>query len=279
MKTSVVLTSVALLAAAGGLAGPALQQAATTPPPAAATAATAATASAPQPAAPQVAEPPLPAVSAETLRHIAAAAGGDVKAEDVRATPMPGIFELRQGSQIIYMSHDGRYVFTGDLYRVADKFNLTEARLAEVRKQLIAAVPESKMVVFSPADPKYTITVFTDVDCPYCQAMHKQIAEYNRLGVRVRYVFYPRTGPNSDSWHKAEQVWCSADRKGALTDAKLGKPLKAKACADTPVALEYALGQQVGLEGTPAVISSNGTMVGGYLPPELMVEKLKQLQP
>jgi len=135
------------------------------------------------------------------------------------------------------------------------------------------------MVVFSPADPKYTITVFTDVDCPYCQAMHKQIAEYNRLGVRVRYVFYPRTGPNTDSWHKAEQVWCSADRKAALTDAKLGKPLKAKACTDTPVAMEYALGQEVGLEGTPAVLSSNGTMVGGYLPPDQMVEKLKLLQP
>jgi len=274
MKISVVLTSIALLAAAAGLAAPALQQTVTSATPVAASAPGQPAAPAPQPA-----EQPLPAVSAETLRNIAAAAGGDVKAEDVRATPMPGIFELRQGSQIIYMSQDGRYVITGDLYRVADKFNLTEARLADVRKQLIAAVPESKMVVFSPADPKYTITVFTDVDCPYCQAMHKQIAEYNRLGVRVRYVFYPRTGPNSDSWHKAEQVWCSADRKAALTDAKLGKPLKAKACANTPVALEYALGQQVGLEGTPAVISSNGTMVGGYMPPELMVEKLKQLQP
>ena len=107
------------------------------------------------------------------------------------------------------------------------------------------------MVVFSPPNPKYTVTVFTDVDCVYCRALHRQIADYNRLGVRVRYVFFPRTGPNTASWFKAEQVWCSADRKDALTRAKLGEPLAAKVCADNPVAREYALGQAIGLEGTP----------------------------
>ena len=111
--------------------------------------------------------------------------------------------------------------------------NLTEVHRRELRRKLIDAMPESQMVMFSPPQPKYTVTVFTDVDCAYCRELHRQIADYNRLGVRVRYVFYPRTGPNTESWHKAEQVWCSADRKAALTRAKLGEPLDAKPCGAT----------------------------------------------
>lgn len=221
----------------------------------------------------------VPAVSAETLRAVAKAAGDDVKPEDVRPTPLPGIFEIRRGPEILYVSQDGKYVLVGDLYRVAGRENLTEARRSELRRELIGQVPESKMVVFSPPNPKYTVTVFTDVDCPYCRTLHSQMDEYNRLGVKVRYLFFPRTGPNTESWHKAEQVWCSSDRKSALTLAKLGKPLTAKACSDTPVADGYELGKQVGLEGTPGIVLANGTLIGGYVPPEKLLAELKQQSP
>jgi thiol:disulfide interchange protein DsbC len=219
---------------------------------------------------------PLPA-SAETLRAVAVLAG--VKVENVQSTPIAGIFEVLRGSDILYMTRDGQYAFTGDLYQVPSRANLTEVHRRDLRRKLIEAVPESRMVVFSPADPKYTVTVFTDVDCGYCRALHRQIADYNRLGVRVRYVFFPRTGPNTASWHKAEQVWCSADRKAALTRAKLGETLEAPVCSNTPVAQEYELGQAIGLEGTPGIVAANGALVGGYLPPDALVEQLKKLQP
>jgi thiol:disulfide interchange protein DsbC len=199
-----------------------------------------------------------------------------VNSEDVRATPVAGVFEVRRGADIVYMTGDGQYVFTGDLVQIAGHNNITEAHRRALRMKLIEAVPESQMVIFSPAQPKYTVTVFTDVDCGYCRELHSQIADYNRLGVRVRYVFYPRTGPNTESWFKAEQVWCSTDRKAALTRAKLGQPLSAKRCADTPVAQEYALGKAIGLEGTPGVVAANGAMVGGYLPPAALVAELAQ---
>jgi thiol:disulfide interchange protein DsbC len=201
-----------------------------------------------------------------------------VKAPDiVRPSPVSGIYEVHRGADIIYMTADGRYAFTGDLYTVAHHDNLTEARRRELRRVLIAAVPESDMVVFSPPDPKYTITVFTDVDCTYCRAFHRQIADYNRLGVRVRYVFFPRTGPNTSSWFKAEQVWCSSDRHAALTQAKLGATLNDKVCPNTPVAREYELGKEIGLDGTPGIVASNGTLLGGYLPPDELLAQLKQL--
>ena len=224
-----------------------------------------------------VAAGPTPAVAPATPDAAAVNIPG-VKAPDVvRASPVPGIFEVHRGTDIIYMTRDGRYVFTGDLYQVADHVDLTDARRTEIRRALIDAAPESDMLVFSPPDPKYTVTVFTDVDCTYCRAFHRQIADYNRLGVRVRYAFFPRSGPDTPSWFKAEQVWCSADRQAALTRAKLGQALDAKPCANTPVARDYQLGKAIGLDGTPGIVASNGTLVGGYLPPDQLVAQLKQL--
>jgi thiol:disulfide interchange protein DsbC len=109
--------------------------------------------------------------------------------------------------------------------------------------------------------------VFTDVDCAYCRELHRQIAEYNRLGIRVRYLAYPRSGPNTESWTKAEQVWCSNDRNAALTAAKRDQPLPARVCSNNPVASEYALGKNFDLQGTPAIVMPSGEMVQGYLTP------------
>ena len=98
---------------------------------------------------------------------------------------------------------------------------------------MIDTVPESEMLVFAPKEPaKYTITVFTDIDCGYCRRLHSQIAEYNRLGIRVRYMFFPRSGPDTESWHKAEAVWCASNRNDALTRAKNGEDLKSPKCPD-----------------------------------------------
>jgi len=216
-----------------------------------------------------------PTVSAAELAAVAARIPG-TKPGELRATPIAGIYELRRGAELVYVTADGRYGFAGDLYRLADRANLSDTRRRELRLALIGAVPESSMLVFSPAAPKFTITVFTDVDCTYCRALHKQIAEYNRLGIKVRYMFYPRSGPNTESWSKAEQVWCSADRRAALTAAKQGTALKAAVCKPNAVAEQYALGQSIGLSGTPGIITEQGELLPGYEPPEEMLRELQQ---
>ncbi|HTC16493.1 MAG TPA: DsbC family protein [Steroidobacteraceae bacterium] len=196
--------------------------------------------------------------------------------EELRATPVPGLWELTRGTDIAYVTADGKYAFSGDLIELGTNNNLTETHRRDLRLKAIAAYPESEMLVFGPRDPKYTVTVFTDVDCPYCRKLHSQIAEYNHLGIRVRYLLYPRTGPNTTSWTKAEQVWCSSDRNEALTRAKLGEDLKSKSSCDNPVARSYALGQDFALEGTPAIIMPNGEMLAGYLPPDALMQRLKE---
>jgi thiol:disulfide interchange protein DsbC len=154
--------------------------------------------------------------------------------------------------------------------------NLTEKTRRGERAKLLSGVPESQMVVFSPKDPKYTVSVFTDIDCGYCRKLHSQIAEYNRLGIKVRYLFYPRSGPNTESWEKAEEVWCSNNRGDAMTRAKRGEDIKAaKHCANSPIDRQYELGQEVGVRGTPAILLDNGEMLPGYLPPQMLVQHLK----
>jgi thiol:disulfide interchange protein DsbC len=196
------------------------------------------------------------------------------KPDELRATPIPGIYELTRSGDIAYVTSDGKYAIAGDLYDMASNDNLTEKTRRVERTKLISSVPETQMVVFAPKDPKYTVTVFTDVDCTYCRKLHSQIAEYNRLGIRVRYLFYPRTGPNTPSWTKAEEVWCSPNRKEALTEAKLGKPLHVKLCPNTPVAREYELGRELDVQGTPSIVLANGDMVPGYLSPTELAQAL-----
>ena len=215
-----------------------------------------------------------PAVHADTRADIAKKFPG-ATAADVQPAPVPGLFELRRGGDIAYVTPDGRYALTGDLYDLSSNRNLTETRRRDLRKEMLAAVPDSQTLVFSPKDPKYTISVFTDIDCGYCRKLHSQIAEYNRLGVRVRYLFYPRTGPDTESWHKAESVWCSADRNDALTRAKRGETVKAKPCSPTPVAKDYRLGEELGVQCTPSIVLANGEMLPGYVPPAMLVDHLK----
>jgi thiol:disulfide interchange protein DsbC len=221
---------------------------------------------------------PMVAQAEETLEQIKARIPGAKNAE-LRVTPIKGVYEVQRGAELAYVTEDGRYGLVGDLYRLADNTNLTAVRRNDVRRKLLADVPETSMLVFAPKggakDTKYTINVFTDVDCTYCRALHKQMDEYNRLGIRVRYLSFPRSGPDSESWIKAEQVWCAKDPKAELTSAKLGaKPLGA-VCAVNPVAAQYALGQSINISGTPAIVTQYGDIIEGYLPPAALLKELQ----
>jgi len=101
------------------------------------------------------------------------------------------------------------------------------------------------------------------------------IAEINKAGVKVRYMLYPRTGPGSESWKKAEQVWCAADRKEALTRAKRGEEVKSKDCKSAQVASDYQFGDQLGVEGTPAVFTQGGVYIGGFMTPDQLVQAIR----
>jgi thiol:disulfide interchange protein DsbC len=235
-----------------------------------------------QPAAPAAPPPaaaaPAPAAADPRVALLKLLPAGS-KLEDLRPSPIAGIYEFTQGAEISYLTADGKYFIDGNLYDMKSRDNLTEALRTHARVALINSVPESEMLIFSPPNPKYTITVFTDVDCAYCRKLHSQIAEINRMGIRVRYMFFPRTGPGTESWKKAEVVWCSPNRNEALTRAKAGATLDMnKICAPTPVKREYELGENIGVRGTPAIITESGDYIAGYMEPRELLDQLKEFQ-
>ncbi|HEC27211.1 MAG TPA: DsbC family protein, partial [Gammaproteobacteria bacterium] len=171
-------------------------------------------------------------------------------------------------------SQDGRYIVDGSIIDLEDKINLTEKTKNKLTQQLIKGYDEKKMIVF-PAEGKtrHTITVFTDVDCPYCAMFHKEVPKLNNAGITVRYLMYPRAGPGSPTFIKSVSVWCADDQKKAIGMAKEGGVLEAKTC-DNPVLEQFKLGQQIGVTGTPTLILENGKILPGYLPASQLIKLL-----
>ncbi|HEY5808465.1 MAG TPA: DsbC family protein [Povalibacter sp.] len=201
-----------------------------------------------------------------------------VKVQDITPSPVAGVWSVAMGADTAYVSADGRFLFSGDLYEVDSKTNLTEAGRTTARSKTLAKLDERDMIVFGPASAKYTITVFTDVECGYCRKLHSEVDQLNKLGVKVRYLAYPRAGPGTDDWAKMESVWCSKDRNGALTKAKQGGQVVDSKCGATPVAKQYEVGEEMGVRGTPAIFTPSGDYIGGYLAPADMVKQLEELK-
>ncbi len=216
------------------------------------------------PAGPKAAPQPRSAAVSEATRAAVARRIPGVRAEDVRPSPVAGILEVARGAEIFYVTADARHVFAGDLYDIDAEQNVSDLRRREARSALLAGVPESQTIIFGPRDAKYTVTVFTDIDCGFCRKLHNEVPKYNELGIRVRYLFYPRSGPNTESWNKAVSVWCAKDRNDALTRAKRGEQIPEARCGKTPVERDFEIGQEMVVTGTPAIVLPNGDMVSGY---------------
>jgi thiol:disulfide interchange protein DsbC len=231
-------------------------------------------AAAPKPATAKAA-PATAGIPADVRARVVAKLPGAEPA-DVAASPIPGLYEVTMGGLIAYVSADGKYLLSGNVYDLDSQVNLTASRRNAARSKALAAVSESNMIVFGPSNAKMTVTVFTDIDCGFCRKFHSQIADINKAGVRVRYLFFPRTGPDTESWIKAEQVWCATDRRDALSRAKKGEAVKARSCGDAAIKTQYDLGSDLGVEGTPAIFTQNGDYIGGYLTPAELVQAIQE---
>jgi len=220
----------------------------------------------------------LPGGNLEQVRAQLAKYLPEIKPEDVRESSVPGLYEVQQGSLFGYITADGKYLISGDLIDVESGQSLTENRRRGDRVARLKGIGNDQSLIFAPeggADAAHTVTVFTDIDCGYCRKLHREIDQYNAAGIAIRYLFYPRSGPGSESFRKAEAVWCAADPKEALTQAKLGAPVEGKSDCKNPVMAEYQLGQELGLRGTPMIVLPDGEVVNGYVPVEALAQRLE----
>lgn len=213
----------------------------------------------------------LEALKARVQAHVPG-----LQIDAVRPTPVEGLFEVQSGFGFGYVSADGRYLIEGDLSDLISGERLTDNRRRTARAELIAGLSADQTIDYAPAKDKtqYTVTVFTDIDCGYCRKLHQHIAEYNADGIAVRYVFFPRSGPQTESFYKAEKVWCAADRGAALTQAKLGQGFEGPKDCKNPVMDHLRLAAQLGLRGTPAIVLPDGEIIPGYQAPAELLKAL-----
>ena len=220
--------------------------------------------------------PPAPtADTPKALIDALAKISPDTPPMAVRATAVAGLYEVVFGSTVYYFSADGKYMLGGPMVELASRRNLSAAALETVEREhlvpqrlaFLKGLRDADTIVFAAAKPQHRITVFTDIDCGYCRELHRHVEQYNAAGITVRYVAFPRAGEGSSSFKKAQNVWCAADRKAALTEAKTGTPTPDKTCKN-PVADQFHAGEKLGVSGTPAILLDDGRLLPGYVPPE-----------
>ena len=218
-------------------------------------------------------------IAAETIptpvRTFVQAFVGEAGQGAVRATAVPNLYEVRLGDQFVYVTGDAKFFLHGDLYETRGQRNLTESSRREVRRDIVDAIDPQTYIVFESSQPKHTVTVFTDVDCPYCAKFHLEVPNLNALGVRVRYAAWPRSPEGTESFARSVSVWCAKDRHRAMTDAKAGRTIAHAEC-DNPVQRHFDAGRRLGVRGTPTIVTESGDTIGGYVPYRDLVEMLEQ---
>ena len=187
-----------------------------------------------------------------------------------------GLYAVSIGSEVIYVSKDGKFLIRGEIYDLQNSVNVTEEKRVLGRLDVMQSLDEETMIIYEPKKIKHTITIFTDIDCGYCRKFHQQIGDYLDLGIRVRYLSFPRTGPDTESWEKAQSVWCSKNRQDSLDRAKQGKNIDSVFCFDSPVEKHYNLGSVFNISGTPTIVTEKGKIIVGYLPPESLLFRLTE---
>lgn len=233
-------------------------------------------------AQPTIAEQKVSPEQANTVRTAINKARPGLTVSDIRQTPISNLLEIDlAGSDTAYITTDGKYLFTGNMFRIEEgRFvNVADERMQPLRAAKVAAVKKEDMVVFpAQGETLAHITVFTDIDCGYCRKLHKEVPELNAMGIEVRYLAFPRAGTPSPSADKLETVWCAKDRQQTLTDMKNGKDVAINKCGSKTIAAQYELGLELGINGTPAIIKPNGELLPGYMPAAKLAQSLNLAQ-
>jgi thiol:disulfide interchange protein DsbC len=192
------------------------------------------------------------------------------KIAKISATPIKGIKQINLESgninDVYYMTDDGKYLINGSIIETNSQLNLTENSKLDKRHEIVSQFKESQRIDFYPKDKemKHHITVYTDIDCGYCRKLHKEMKQYNDLGIGISYLMWPRSGIGSASYDKA------------VTKSQNGEILKPLQC-DNPIKAQYLSGVQIGVRGTPNIVTDKGELIPTYMPAQALFHKLEML--
>ena len=149
--------------------------------------------------------------------------------ESIKKTAIKGLYEVYYGDlEPIYVNEDGSFFIYGDIYKINTNSitNITDQSINKNREAILNGLPEDEFISFKSTKEEFSVIVFTDVDCGYCRKLHKEIDEYNQLGISIKYAAYPRSGLGTQAFSKMVSAWCSDDPKDSLTKLKNDKKVR-----------------------------------------------------
>ncbi len=193
----------------------------------------------------------------------------------VAQSPIDSLYQVTTDRGIFYFSKDGQYFMNAVIFNM-DKgmLNETDVAMNGLRKAKVAAI-ESTGIVYKSPNEQYMVNVFTDITCGYCRKLHREMQDYLDAGISIRYLAYPREGLNGDVYQQMQSIWCADNPQMAMDEAKGGSTVATQSCSNA-VAEHYTTGGAVGVSGTPNIVLSNGSIIGGYQPAGALLNEIKK---
>ena len=184
--------------------------------------------------------------------------------DEISRTPMPGVFEVRVGTDVFYTDADGGYLLQGQMIDTKARKNLTEERMDKLLAVDFESLPAKDAFVLVRGNGKRKLAVFEDPNCPYCKKFERDLSKIENVTVYM--YLYPILGP--DSTEKSRNIWCSRDKGKAWSDwmLKSDVPTKAEAGCDlTALSRNLEFGKKHKITGTPTLIFTDGSRVPGAI--------------
>ncbi len=217
----------------------------------------------------------LPALADEAaIRKAFAERYPNFKVDMVGATPVAGIYEVWGSGKLVYTDDKGDYLLVGPLVDTRTKTNLSQQRISELRAVKFDTLPLDKAFPIVKGKGERVIAVFSDPECPFCKRLEKELAQLDNLKTHI--FLYPIANLHPQAPEIAKNIWCASDRGKTWSDYMLdGKAPAAVEKCQAPLDEIAQLAARIGVEGTPAIIFSNGKRIDGYVPAAKIEEMLK----
>lgn len=194
---------------------------------------------------------------------------------EISDSPVKGLKTVISDEGVMYASEDGQFFLQGHLVQILEDGSSVDLSNKPLMGRLAQLEPE--MIVYPAKEQKHVVTIFFDISCHYCQILHKDTKKLNDLGITVRYLSFPRQGTEHANAEAMEAIFTAEDPKSTLDAIMLGKQKATAMKKPDIVKKHYNLGLQFGVEGTPAIVTENGQLIGGYLKPDQMLKVLERL--
>ncbi|MDA7841439.1 DsbC family protein [Gammaproteobacteria bacterium] len=185
-------------------------------------------------------------------------------------------FEITIQDQLYYLTSDFKHLIVGNVIDFKTGKNLTENRLKKERVKYLSEINDKNIIIYKPEKTKYTVTIFTDTSCPYCQKLHNEVSELLLNNIEIHYVLFSRNGNDDDAYSDMVSIWCSENQKKALDKAFSNDFLETKTCIN-PIADNYLIARDLKVNGTPMIYMEDGSVIPGYVSSDKIIDALAKV--